>query len=410
MKKNTRFIALAITLGQDGTLPTEFRLFTKGVNETSKGSFLFDSKAAASVMAAYKAWGVDLAIDLEHQMLDNGPAADPTARDARGWCNLELRPDGSLWAVNVKWTPDGAARLAEKRQRYVSPAFCVDPETSRITSILNIAITAIPATHGTPALVAADSRSTSMTIEEFMKVIKALGIDPTTSLEDAMAKIKGQAPTGDDAPPSSANGGPPDSSSGTPPAPVPAGGAPPPPAAKDDNKDKPEEVAAACGRLMHLTAAKSFVAAIATVDIWRASHLELETERQKLSAERATLESAERRRLCTELVTLGAEFPSTVWGDDKSTTLKARWLAMPIAELRTHTTEQRTARGGKRLNNITPPPGNASDGSSKMFKVGHKVVELSASELAICVDQKCDPAVFAALKSQRDSAVKTGGN
>lgn len=135
--------------------PTQFRLFVKGWNDTENGRYLFDETAAASVMAAYKKWGVDLAIDLEHQMLEEGIASDPTAKDARGWCNLELRDDGSLWAVNVKWTEDGAARLTEKRQRYISPAFAYDEKTRRVSQIVNMAITAMPATHETPALVAA---------------------------------------------------------------------------------------------------------------------------------------------------------------------------------------------------------------------------------------------------------------
>lgn len=149
---------LTLLDGNGGILPTEFRLFVSGWNKTEKGSFLFDSVAAQAVMSAEAAWGVDRAIDLEHGMLEQGLSPDPTARDARGWCKLELRADGSLWAVDVKWTPDGSARLADKRQRYVSPAFELDPKTKRVTKIINVAITSIPATHQTPALVAASAR------------------------------------------------------------------------------------------------------------------------------------------------------------------------------------------------------------------------------------------------------------
>jgi phage I-like protein len=107
-------------------------------------------------MAAYRSWGVDLAIDLEHQMLEvePGTSPDPTARDARGSCKLELR-NGELWAFGVTWTPDGAQRLQQKRQRYVSPAFDADTKTKRVLKMINVAITSIPATHHTPALVAA---------------------------------------------------------------------------------------------------------------------------------------------------------------------------------------------------------------------------------------------------------------
>jgi phage I-like protein len=169
---------LSTPLIVDGdTLPTEFRLFTFGVNKTEKGDFLFDRAAAVEVLRARKAWGVDVMLDLEHQSLDVEPgAADPTARDARGWAKLELRPDG-LYCVDVTWTPDGARRLREKTQRYVSPAFETEQKTGRIVRLMNVAITSLPATHNTPALVAATARTktrraatrpTTSGLEEFM--------------------------------------------------------------------------------------------------------------------------------------------------------------------------------------------------------------------------------------------------
>lgn len=458
-------------------------------------------------MEAYAKWGVDLAIDLEHQMLDPDIAPDPTAKDARGWCNLELRGDGSLWAVNVKWTADGAARLSEKRQRYISPAFSIDPETSRVIAIINVAITAIPATHDTPALVAAsrakphdlrrlstgvafgdvqtalgaalsemypspsgDSCSpdgpwvmdvfdatvvyqmkgayyeapytfdgakatigtavevrrsyvpvdatagtpapagaaptslpappaapaanrkktpharrlnlgkSSMTIEQFLKVIKALGLDQTMSLDDAMAQIRGESPTkaDADAPASTA----------TPPAAD-------PPAA--DAKDDAKEVVAAASRLMRLTGASSFVSAINVVETFRTSHIELETERKKLASERETLEGAERRAGCVELVTLGGHAPSTVWSDDKATAPKKYLAAMSMADFRDYVADAVKSKGGTvKLHVLPPGNGGAAHG-------------LTAEELAVCTAMKCEPAAFAALKAQRDG-VKTGGN
>jgi phage I-like protein len=139
------------------TPPAAFRLFKAGWNDTSKGRFLFDAKAASAVMAAYRKQGVDVMIDLEHQSLASDVPRDPSARDARGWGKLQLSADGSLWAVGVKWTADGIARLTGKRQRYISPAFTVDGQ-SRIERIVNIALVAMPATYETPALVAASAR------------------------------------------------------------------------------------------------------------------------------------------------------------------------------------------------------------------------------------------------------------
>ena len=130
--------------------PTEFRLFSRGVNHTTKGDFIFDDAAAASVMAAYKREAVDLPVDLEHESL--GVATRPDSADARGWFKLTLR-NGELWATSVSWTPDGARRLNERTQRYISPAFTVDKD-GRVSKVLNAALVAMPATHGAPALAA----------------------------------------------------------------------------------------------------------------------------------------------------------------------------------------------------------------------------------------------------------------
>lgn len=145
---------LAISVGD--TLPTEFRIFVKGLNPNANGpAHLFDDQAARDVMAVYAAHGVDRMIDLEHLSLEDPEKSANYDPDARGWCKLEVRPDGSLWAVNVTWTPDGEARLRDKRQRYISPAFGYDPATMRISEIVNIAVTALPATYGTLPLMAA---------------------------------------------------------------------------------------------------------------------------------------------------------------------------------------------------------------------------------------------------------------
>lgn len=149
----TASIARLVELTGDA-LPTEIRLFVPGWNESENGRYLFDEKAAKAVMAAYKAHGVDRMFDLEHLSLEDPETSANFDPDARAWCHLELRDNGELWAVDIVWTEDGARRLTEKTQRYVSPAFRYDKE-GRITKVINIALTALPATHGTPELVAA---------------------------------------------------------------------------------------------------------------------------------------------------------------------------------------------------------------------------------------------------------------
>lgn len=186
---------LSLVLPTSNEPPSEFRIFRKGVNKTSKGDFLFDDDAARQVMAAYRKHGVDVMIDLEHLSLDSeSNNYDPSAY---GWCKLELR-GGELWAVGVTWTTAGAKRLRDKESRYISPAFHYLTENGRVTEIYNIAICAVPATYETPALVAASKRVGkqlgTLTIEvgkmDIKKILAALQLGEDATLEDVLNAIK----------------------------------------------------------------------------------------------------------------------------------------------------------------------------------------------------------------------------
>jgi hypothetical protein len=177
-------------LGEDG-LPTAFRIFREGWNQSRNGPVLFDDVAAEQVMADYREHGARLMIDLNHLSLDEESRAyDP---DARGWCQLELR-NGELWAVGVTWTEDGAERLKAKRQRYESPAFGTDDD-DRVTYVHNLAIVASPATDQPMALQAA-ARSkkgqTSMNAKEALKAFRAMSDDNRRRLQAFMALTDSQ--------------------------------------------------------------------------------------------------------------------------------------------------------------------------------------------------------------------------
>lgn len=389
---------LAVELRPDGSLPSEFRLFVAGWNETENGRFLFDGEAAKQVLAAYTDWGVDLAIDLEHQMLEPGIAPDPTAKDARGWCSLELRPDGSLWAVNVKWTADGAARLSERRQRYVSPAFSVDPDTSRVTAIINVAITAIPATHDTPALVAASRTfklpqkraalavdGASMSPDTIKQALEALIAGDTEKCAELLKQIVTEAAAGadpdaktEDAPPPAGDGGADEMVEN-------AADAEAPP-------EKKEEVAAASARLARITGKNTFVGIVDEVETWRKSHLTLEAETAKLAKEREALELGRRKENAVAFTKLGVETPATS-GLAKGQLCK-RLLDEPLDEQNARLAALSAAKGGH-VTDVKPPPTGTVDPNG-----------LTPEELAICKRMNCDPAVFVKLRAQRDSVKK----
>lgn len=146
-------------------LPSAFRLFSLGDNKTTKGTFKLDAAGLASIMAAYKDHGNDLHFDYEHQAftaLENGKPAP-----AAGWFSIEARADG-LWAVSVRWTDVAAQMLRNKEYRYFSPAFEVD-KANRITRLLNVALTNLPASKEMQALVAASQTAVTHQKESHVK-------------------------------------------------------------------------------------------------------------------------------------------------------------------------------------------------------------------------------------------------
>lgn len=139
-------------------LPVEFVLLRPGTNpNVNYGTAIWDAASAQRVMASAAArGGVDYQIDLAHRSLDEmAVALAPDATDAMGWFNLEVR-DGALWAVNVRWTPEGEARLRTKKQRYISPAFTWLADVGGpVGEFVNCALVSNPAINDMPALVAA---------------------------------------------------------------------------------------------------------------------------------------------------------------------------------------------------------------------------------------------------------------
>jgi len=365
----TRTAKLAVMLG-GGDPPTEFRLFVAGWNETENGRYLFDAQAAAEVLAAYQAHGVDRMIDLEHLSLEDPRTSLAFDPDARGWCKLELRPDGSLWAVGVTWTPDGAARLTDKRQRYVSPAFLFDSETRRVTQILNVAITAMPATHQTPALVAASRRAAAklaagargMDPTQVKAALDALIAGDTKACMDMLAQIIASAAGAEGAEVEQTD-----------------------PMAMD--KAAPVEPApdmAAARTLIRLSGKPSAAEAVDEITTWRESHLALERDRAKLAQDRAALESAERRALVGRLVTECGEAPATAWADDSATKPAEPWASMALSALRA-----RVAKLSGKAPKAPTPPTTESDEHG-----------LTPEQIAICKDTNCDPKTFAALRAR----------
>jgi len=370
--------------------PAEFRVFKAGLNPTENGySVLFDAAAAASVLEAAKTWGVEMMIDLEHESLTGDPAVRADQKDARGWFQLEVR-NGELWAVNVRWTPDGQRRLTEKTQRYVSPAFATEavegqPGVERIVAVQNIALTAMPATRSAAPLVAAKRaplarrvardtfRRTSMSPETIKAALEAVeGKDGNAALEVLKALLAESA-----AGPQTPEAKPPESAAVEPSAEVP----------------DPDKEAAA------LAAQALSVAERTTVENanLKARLLALETVQKKD-------DDAKRAGLVGQLVEMQVETPATAYGADGK--LCKRLALEPVDDMAVRVAEHAKTRPAA----IKPPTakGESGEAGSKDFQTAHGIVTLSASELKACADAKATPEAYASNKAIMTAARRGG--
>lgn len=150
---------LATPIAASGdTLPSEFLLFAAGENpnynseKQGEAQPIFTPRSAEALQNQAARKGSDYFLDLEHSSMRTRA---PGSTDAMAWFRLETRPDGSCWAVAVRWTPEGARRLRAASQRYVSPVFYFDRETGEVTEFVGCALTSDPATYDAAPLVAA---------------------------------------------------------------------------------------------------------------------------------------------------------------------------------------------------------------------------------------------------------------
>lgn len=155
-----RRLSLYVDLAVQGdALPTECRIFHAGVNETMYGPLLYNMAARDSVLAEQAMRDTDSMIDLNHDSTNKQALAlRADAADARGWYRLEDRA-GDLFAVGMRWTPDGTERLLSRKQRYLSPDVIFDSESTQILAIDRMALVAAPATLGAQALISLSRRA-----------------------------------------------------------------------------------------------------------------------------------------------------------------------------------------------------------------------------------------------------------
>jgi len=140
---------IAIILEAAPQAPAWVRLLPLGEVPLMDGRepFEVDSAAVEEIIRQFKARGVDLVVDYEHQTMTGGKAP------AAGWIKeLKGESDG-LWG-RVEWTESARRYLESREYRYFSPVLRLDPETRRPTALLHLALTNTPAIANLDPLVA----------------------------------------------------------------------------------------------------------------------------------------------------------------------------------------------------------------------------------------------------------------
>lgn len=186
-------------------LPHQIVLFEFGRTETVKGDFLFDEISADSVMRHYEDMGLDrLPFGVAHLMVPrpdgNGGVTiseNPEAHKAYGWFTPAVidNPETgnkALMATDIEWTRAGSDALLNREFRFFSPAIDFERESRRVTRLINVALTNLPATKNQRPLVLhaleAETNNNQKETEKQMTtaLLSCLGVDDEAS---AVAKV-----------------------------------------------------------------------------------------------------------------------------------------------------------------------------------------------------------------------------
>lgn len=150
-----------------GDAPDWIQLMPLGEVRPKDGRGPWTLSNPKAVIDASKAGLDKLPIDYDHQI--DYAQQTGNAAPAAGWIEeMEVRDDGIY--ARVEWTEKGAAAIAAKEYRFISPAFAVNKKTGEITKILRAGLTNDPALF----LKALANRQANAEEEDMDKLLKQL--------------------------------------------------------------------------------------------------------------------------------------------------------------------------------------------------------------------------------------------
>lgn len=159
---------------------------------TDGDSYICDADSIRRIIDRFRARGIDLVVDYEHQTEGGDYASPDGTAPAAGWVKeLEDRGPDGLWA-RVQWTDRAMNLLRAREYRYFSPVFLYDRQTRRIAELVSIALTNTPRTVGIQPIVAKnDSPHRKENDMEFLKAAaKLLDLQESSTEDQVLAAIR----------------------------------------------------------------------------------------------------------------------------------------------------------------------------------------------------------------------------
>lgn len=165
--------------------PEKICIIPKGLVKSQKGEFLVDSVSFGEMSQKFKARGLDIVVDYEHQTLEG------TQAPAAGWIkNIEFTDEGVM--AHVDWTSKAKEYLVNKEYRYLSPVILKRKSDNRAVSLHSVALTNTPAIDGMEPII----NSSDINLEgedeimDLKEIAKMLGLPETVTAEEVAAAIK----------------------------------------------------------------------------------------------------------------------------------------------------------------------------------------------------------------------------
>lgn len=177
--------ALNSMIMPEATVPDWVALVPAGeVNGRDGRAWINDIPDA--VIAAFDESGLDIPVDFEHATELKAPKGEQAP--ATGWVKELQSRGGELWG-RVEWTARGREAVSSKEYRYLSPVIVFDRATNRIVRLTSVGLTNRPNLH-LPALNRQQQQEeVSMNQEQFAALLRALGLAPNATAEQALNQV-----------------------------------------------------------------------------------------------------------------------------------------------------------------------------------------------------------------------------